>query len=365
MRKQHPFYLFGLVWLIALIACRQDAAAPTLTPVPTSDATKEAIDEAQNPPFYNGLAIWGGFVYFGYGRNLYWLDVAEPTNPVIAGSLALPNRLHQIRLQGDEAHLVLNTPDFFNSPSVADGWQRVNLADPARPQLTTFYDAFTNLYDVLLYQDTAYLSTADSGLLVLDVSDAAAPHFVAAFTDLTGPISALAIFDHYLLVVSANCFRSCTSTLNILDVSTPQQPQIISQWEQYGHFPTVIVNAPHIILAGTAIITIDLTKPETPKPIGELPVPEYSFDAVLQENWLYAATEKGLITFDLTHLGEPQRLQQTQESLSMTQVALDDDLLVVSSGPAGIWLYSLADAAAPQQLAHFQLPADGEVNSEP
>lgn len=365
MRKQFFLYLLFVVWLFGLIACRQNSILPTLTPAPTSNATMEAIDEGQNPPLYSGLAAWGGMVYFGYGRELYWLDVAEPGNPIVAGSLTLPNRLSRLSLQGDEAHLVLNTPDFFNSPGVADGWQRVNLADPTRPQLTTFYDAYTNLYRVLLYRDTAYLATADSGLLILDVSDAAAPRTLTPFTDLDGAISALAILDHYLLVISANCFRSCTSTLNVLDVSTPQQPQIIGQLVQYGHFPTLFVQAPYVILVGTDIITVDLTKPETPKPTGEQRVPEYIFDAVMPDNRLYAATGQGLITFDLTNLAEPQQLSQLNPSLNMTYIAVDGELLAVSSPQDGILLYSLADAAAPREVAHFQLAAGGEVNSQP
>lgn len=357
MRKQYTFCLVLLIGLLGLTACRQPLAVPALTPAPTPDATLEAIAEELNPPLYSGLATWGGLVYFGYGRNLYWLDVADPANPILAGNLTLPNRLNRMTLYGDEAHLILNTPDYFNSSHVADGWQRVDLATPARPQLSPFYDAFTNLYRVLLYRDTAYLATADNGLLILDVTDAAAPRTLAPFTDLNGPISAMALFDHYLLVISAICFRSCTSTLNILDVATPQKPQLVSRFTHYGGFPVLLVHAPYVTMAGTDIVVLDLTKVERPKPVGELAVHEYIFDAVLVDEWLYAATGKGLMTFDLRWPDQPWLRNQVNDSLYMSQIAVDGELLAVLASQDGILLYSLADRLEPVELAHFQLVA--------
>lgn len=132
MKKRYIPIFFLMIWLWGLTACRPVPISPTLTPAPTPDATRQLLAEELSPPGYSGLAAWGGMVYFGYGNAFYWLDVHDPAHPTLQGNLPLPNRLSRISLQDGEAHLILSTPDGFDSPVLADGWQRVDLTTPAR-----------------------------------------------------------------------------------------------------------------------------------------------------------------------------------------------------------------------------------------
>jgi hypothetical protein len=347
--------LFLFLWLC--VACQnRPVDLPTLTPVSTPNPTLQAIREGQNPPYYGGIAAWGEQVYFGHGQKLFWLDVQNPAQPILQDSLTIPNPITAIHLEGDQAHLFITAPD-FNAPALADGWQQVDLSDPARPQLTTFFDAPFTLYQALTYRNTAYLAPGTSELFRLDLTDAAAPRTLAPLTGFDGSVLALAIYDHYLLVESASCFRTCNGTLTIFDASQPQQLQQISQFSHYGSFRTLLVHPPFVTLAGTAILTLDLTNPETPKPVGELAVWEYVFDAVLDKTntWLYAATGGGLITFDLSQLTQPQKVDQQLPNLLLTHIALDGHLLAALSPEDGVLLYTLDTAAAPHEVARFQL----------
>jgi len=352
---KHLLSLFLLLWLS--VACQNKPVnLPTLTPVPTPNPTVQAIRESQNPTYYGGIAAWGGQVYFGYGRELFWLDVHNPAQPILQDSLTIPNPITSIHLKGDQAHLVIAVPD-FNAPTLADGWQQVDLSDPSRPQLTSFFDAPFTLYQVLTYRDTAYLAPGTSELFRLDLTDAAAPRTLAPLTGFEGNVLALALYDHYLLVESASCLRTCNSTLTIFDASQPQQLQQISQFSHHGSFRTLLVHPPFVTLAGTAILTLDLTQPEMPKPVGELIVWEYVFDAVLDKTntWLYAATGSGLLTFDLSQPDQPQKVDQRLPNLSLSHITLDGNLLATLSPQGGVLLYTLDNAAAPQEVAHFQL----------
>lgn len=349
----HLLSLFLFLWLS--VACQnRPVDLPTLTPVPTPNPTTQAIRESQNPPYYSGLAAWGGQVYFGYGRELFWLDVHNPAQPILQDSLTIPNPITAIHLEGDQAHLIVAVPD-FNAPVLADGWQQVDLSNPSRPRLTTFFDAPFMLYQILIYRDTAYLTRGTPELPMLDLTDAAAPRTLAPLTGFDGNVLGLALYDHYLLVESASCFRTCNSILTIFDASQPQQLQPISQFTHYGSFRTLLVHPPFVTLAGTSILTLDLTKPETPQPVGELAVPEYIFDAVLADNWLYAATGTGLLTVDLSQPDQPQKVDQQLPNLLLTHIALDNHLLAVLSLQDGVLLFTRDNTAAPQEVARFQL----------
>lgn len=347
--------LFLLLWLC--VTCQnRPVDLPTLTPVPTPNLTLQAIREGLNPPYYGGIAAWGGQVYFGHGQKLFWLDVQNPAQPILQDSLTIPNPITSIHLKGDQAHLVIAVPD-FNAPTLADGWQQVDLSDPSRPQLTTFFDAPFSLYQVLTYRDTAYLAPGTSELFMLDLTAAATPRTLAPLSGFDGNVQALALYDHYLLVESASCLRTCNSTLTIFDASQPQQLQQISQFPHYGDFRTILVHPPFVTLAGPAILTLDLTQPEVPKPVGELIVWEYVLDAVLDKTntWLYAATGAGLLTFDLSQPDQPQKVDQQLPNLSLSQITLDGNLLATLSRQDGVLLYTLDNAAAPHEVAHFQL----------
>ncbi|MEI2612694.1 MAG: hypothetical protein V9G20_28975 [Candidatus Promineifilaceae bacterium] len=352
--------LFTCILVVGLAAACQNQPDPLpLTPVPSPNLTIQASEEALYPPYYNGLLVWGGFVYFGYGQELYWLEVSDPTQPVLRGHLTLPNRLTHITLNGDQAQLILTTPSGSSSATLADGWQQLDLSEPPRPHLTTFYDSPLNLRHILIYRDTAFLATSETALIRLDLSNAAAPRTLSPIGNFEGSLWALGLYDHYLLVESAWCLRSCSSTLNVLDAAAPQQP--LSQYAHYGAFPTLLVDPPHVILAGSTIHTLDLTRPEQPTLVAELEVPAFITSAVKQGDWLYAATGSGLITFNLSQMEQPQQVNQQLETLYLNQISYDGDLLAVIAPQSGLYLFSLTDPAAPRPLAYFQLPVPGDT----
>src|SRR5690606_33813896 len=97
-----------------LAACvHQEPSLATLTPAPTPNLTVQAEQEHfylssyENGAYYSGVTAWGDQVYFGYGKNLYWLDVSDPEHPILSGRESLPNILSTISLQNGVAHLIL------------------------------------------------------------------------------------------------------------------------------------------------------------------------------------------------------------------------------------------------------------------
>lgn len=356
------YFFFPLLTLsLGLAACRNQATTlPTLTPVPTPDATLQADQEQaylsgyENGAYYSGIAAWGNQVYFGYGKNLYWLDVSDPENPILSGREPLPNPLSSISLQQGVAHLILNTPSGFNSEILANGWQQMDISNPPRPRLTTFYDAPFNLQTILIYRDRAFLGAWEPELHQLEISDAAAPRTYPSLTDLPGNIFALGQYDHYLLVETASCFRTCNSNLLIIDAQDPDQLRIVAEFPHYGAFFNLLVHKQSVTLAGTVLLTLDLSDPTRPQLMNEFAPPTYINDAVLNNNILYTSGQ-GLAVYDLTRLDQPQLLVHSHIPINTQQIALDGDLLALSAPQDGIFLFSIADPTAPQELTHFKL----------
>lgn len=342
---------------ILLTACQNKRPAlATLTPAPTPNLTIQAEEEQVYgyTAYYGGVAIWGDQVYFGYGKNLYWLDISDPEHPKLSGHEPLPNQLSHISLQNGTAHLILNTPSGMGADILANGWQQMDISDPAQPYLTTFYDAPFNLQRLLLYRDRAFLAAWTPELYQLDVSDAAAPRTYPSLPGFKGSVLALAQYEHYLLVAAASCLRTCDSTLTILDAQNPNQLQVVSEFSHYGQFRNLWVHDHWVTIAGTEIITLDISHPAQPRQISSYSPPTFLAETILNGNYLYA-TSSGLSIYDLSQPDQPRYVEQYLPNIYTGQIALDGNLLALAAPQDGIFLFSLANPAAPRELVQFQL----------
>lgn len=354
-----------LVFTILLAACQdKKPSLATLTPAPTPNLTVQAEQEQfylssyENGAFYGGVAVWGDQVYFGYGKNLYWLDVSDPEHPTLSGREPVANQLTHISLQKGAAHLILTTPGGSDSAILANGWQQMDISDPARPRLTTFYDPPFNLQHIHIYRDRAFLAAWEPELHQLEISDAAAPRTYPSLSGFNGNIFALGQYEHYLLVETASCFRSCNSNLLIIDAQNPDQLQIVSEFAHYGAFYTLLVHEQWVTLAGTALLTLDISDPTQPQLVSEFSGPGFISAALRHDNLLYTSGN-GLTVYDLSELNQPQVIGQYIPLTDTQQLALDGDLLVLAAPQDGIFLFSIADPTAPRELTQFQLNHQG------
>ncbi|MCL4870993.1 MAG: hypothetical protein KJ063_18695 [Anaerolineae bacterium] len=352
------YKLTFFAWLLLLLTgCRDSAERlPTLTPAPTPLADLQTELEQLYPPYYNGLALWGGYLYFGYGNELIWLDVRDPAQPILAGQLTLTNRISRLKLQDGQLHALLSPPDGYSSAFLADGWQQLDLTDPSRPQPTTFFDAPIPLHDVLIHRGIAYLG-ANTEIIRLDMTDPTAPRTLSPITGFYGNLSNLALYEPYLLASEMSCFRSCTTHLYLVDPRLSPDEQIISHFTQYGGFRTLIMHPPFLTHVGNGIFTLELTDPANPQIVQRWEYQGFFFSGLRQDNRLYLL-EQGLKIVDLEAGEEPQVVAHLLSEVYLTQVAVDGSLVAMLGAQDGVYLFTLeGDAATPQLIAHYQWSA--------
>src|SRR5262249_1346189 len=83
-------------------------------------------------------------------------------------------------------------------------------------------------------QPTAYLSYWDLGMLILDVSDSAAPHLLGRFAEsplAEGNSHSVAIADGNIAMVADETFAPPWGRLRMVDVNDPAAPVQIGTWE--------------------------------------------------------------------------------------------------------------------------------------
>jgi len=122
--------------------------------------------------------------YFGSGDTLKIVDFTIPSEPAELGSIILPTQLRDVTVNGDYAYVADWT----------DGLRIINISDPSNPIESGSYHTEGENPDIRAEKievrgNYAYLAEGAGGLRILDVSD----HAILSRLDITVPKLTLAL----------------------------------------------------------------------------------------------------------------------------------------------------------------------------
>lgn len=129
--------------------------------------------------FCSYLDDWQGHLYIGcheffpdYHWRLRALDLRDPINPEIVGSVELPYGIAMVKASDDVAYV--STMDFASSHLAA-----VDLSDPSSLAVLGMVHFPNRLHDLVLMDGFGYGAAPYFGLTVFDLSDAADPRLLS------------------------------------------------------------------------------------------------------------------------------------------------------------------------------------------
>lgn len=263
---------------------------------------------------YHAGMGWPGDEPYG---TLWWLDLANPTD----GKHMLGYRLY-----GGYGACAMHGPHVL---AFCDGGLEV--FDMSVPSAFERYGPFAFGYpdfegfpgDLLVRGDRAFLSAGVNGLLVLDVTDPAAPALTASLPQY----GRMTETGGYLYLTQG-------SQLDIVDVTNPDSPQ----WERTLPQGFNCVEAvPGRLLGGAwrTLTVFDLSDPTLPTAVGalDLQLPSGSIaDILVSGDRAYLAVDgAGLVAVDLSAPTQP-RLLGRADVLNASALALHGNRLVVTDG---------------------------------
>ncbi|MGB3479993.1 MAG: T9SS type A sorting domain-containing protein [bacterium] len=419
--------------------------------VPSSPSLAGRFDNVSFGISY-GIAVKGNYTYVGAyvdGTTGYLLvlDVADPSNPQLVDTLYFDDGpIYSVEIQGDYAYLttswdwapVVDISDPANPVRVADingsSWGFniktsgnlvfvsaqmscwiADITDPTNPVTLTLIeppDIATNITDVGIYGQYAYITSFESGLRILDITIPYCPVEVG-YTGLSGTGLLSPAF-----AVSMNeqcaCVAMVVGGLRIVDIANPLNPVEISSynghsvvtwnvkvqdtlaflacdfWSEPGGLVILNISDPalpqevsylsigqhtardvdvfdnHAFLASTlGLHSIDISDPATPVEVDFLPAP-YIQDNGIQISGNYAYIVGGdysnpfLQIVDITNpdsLIEKSTIFLTDYDISGYGIAIEDTLAyVVTIGYGKLVVISIASPDSPYVIGYIELP---------
>jgi hypothetical protein len=223
------------------------------------------------------LAVADGYAYVAdWSGGLVVIDVREPTRPVCYYSeVTAQMSTYDVQVAGSNAY-VLRSP-FHESRSVLSV---LNVADPVNPQaLADWEQPGLGLAGIRVQGQYLYVggTGAAAGLQVLDISDPGNPVRVGGYDIPYEPGHVYATLAHVSgsrAYVTLESNDGMTHELNVLDVSDPRNPMLVSTYPSESQIGGVRAWGDYVLVAeASRLRVLEVRPPASPTVVGNCDLP--------------------------------------------------------------------------------------------
>ena len=304
-----------------------------------------------------GVAVVGSITYIAdagnnSGRRLAIFDTSNPESPVLLGSWFANGGFV------NDVAVVDNTAFVACRGSYTDGLSIVDVSDPTAPVKIGGYNLSGNspAGAITVVNDIAYIAAGLYGdLQIIDVSNPQAP-------------ALLSVYDTYwaidvTVVGNIAYVADRGGGLKIIDVSDPTSPVLLgSIWTLNAAYGvTVVGNIAYVATdLNGGLVTIDISDPTSPLLLGFYRTPHYAVDVVVEGSLAYVADSlTGLLAIDVS---DPTSLslEYRYDTPGRTgAVVLAGSLAYVADGNNGLQIINVTTCPCPVDFNN-----DGIVNTQ-
>nr|NQU93548.1 T9SS type A sorting domain-containing protein [Bacteroidota bacterium] len=350
-----------------------------------------------------GILVSDGYGYIADQSGLKIIDVSDPDNLTLVGSIAISGACYDVAVIDDFAYVANN---WYGGTE--GGVYAIDVNDPENPVQTNFYNSYFNavtgvsnsitctnsegytifdvstpgelvylqqtglpgfLMDVAVKDDFAY--TGSNGIRVFDITDHSQPQQLAymessaRLIDISGDLAACVPES-----------MSSGNRLNMLDISDPVNFYEIGHYDNLMLTQEAIIHGDYVYIAGwwDGVTILNISDPSSPSFVkkvhnwtnGAIPGEEfcYASDISVQGNYLYiidykpfeADDTKGLYIYDISDPENPVFVSRyEQQSEKGWRIKVEDAYAYLADGNGGIEVIDISNPAAPQTVAYLGL----------
>jgi hypothetical protein len=213
-------------------------------------------------------------------------------------------------------------------------------------------DPYKPVSCAVLRDTTAFVSVDGSGLVILDISSPQVPNILSWYT-LGDTIECVLVSDTLAFLAGG------AAGLTIINVSDPVSPVHLSNYNTPGTLHGIAKRGTVIFLAdgGSGLQTISIQDVQTPSFLDSVFLPGYSQDIAFMDSLaIVALGPKG---FALVSVQDPENLTVTDtvtDAGNVTCLAAHDTVLFLGTRDESIMVYELVTGASPQLVASYPTP---------
>ncbi|MBT3755149.1 MAG: T9SS type A sorting domain-containing protein [Candidatus Cloacimonetes bacterium] len=233
-----------------------------------------------------GIYASGDYVFaatVGYGLRI--IDVSDPTDPFEVTSITTGNNVWYMKVSGDYAYLV----------DSSSGLSVVDISDPLNPSIEATYPNATG--DIYISGNYAYFAKYGFGLKIYDITDPLNA-FEVGDCAVTGYPYRVAVYEDHAFVSGNEC------GLVAINIADPANPYLVSSnASNYKNIAAVEGNI-YITSDSDGFISFDITNPASMQIVGGYGMPGYTTDMAVSGDYVYLGSN-GFRVLDVSDYSDP------------------------------------------------------------
>lgn len=297
-----------------------------------------------------------------YDTRYYWRIFAKDIHGVIAqgagwsfNTRRAPGvyKIGEIDLDGERmfgCRIFVSGEYLYYADSWNGGLHIILISDPANPEYAHIYDRDTQVNDIFVSGEYAYLAREDSSFQILDILNPASPTLLSEIIFSYDAV-AVAHRDGYAYVTSDG--------FAIIDVSDPANPEIVGQTTEYFlwmplKFCGNYVCALHSGWETSYLDIVDISDASAPRLVGSCFAGGSAWSLAVHGDYVHMADWwfGSIRVFDISDPYNPTFIMDYGDD-SMSDIYIHGNLAYCASSYRGLRIFDLSDDLNPEPVAAF------------
>ncbi len=324
--------------------------------VPSSAFSQDCIDYGdyphlvactETPGLAVSVALSGNYAYISdYSASdpahFHVVDISDPENSPIVGSLEVPFRINGVAISGHFAFVVGD-----NFMPVIYRMLVIDVSDPTHPDIVGELDLPSVGFGVAVDGAHAYVAGGSAGFLVVDISDPTNLEIVG-IVETTDTVRGVFVSGNMAYLANGD------AGLLIVDISIPQSPVIVGSVPTPGHSIKVALSGNHCFIAGwgVGLTIVDVSNPSSPNIVGSLVTGGAAVDVFVAGDFAYIATSAGkkVIIVDVSDLSNPLIVGKVAIFSHTNELEIRGDYAFLTAHNGGFQIIDLGNRSHPPLL---------------
>jgi len=290
-----------------------------VTPSVPLSRSAELKGSCETPDFAKAVSISQHYALVADGGGgLQVIDISDPANPVICGSVSGVDA-SDVTILGDSAYI---------ADSVT-GLKILDIATPCSPSDTGTFVTPGSARGVCVVDSLAYVADYDNGLVIVNIKNLQ----LEGHLDVTGLTTRVSVFGQYAYVGRGS------GGVWVIDVSDPTNPTQISVLSTPGSSYDVFAGGglAYVACFSEGLKIYDISNPSAPDSIGAYDTPGNAIGLSVLGDYAYVADDpEGLRVIDVSDPTAPTEVDFLKPGGNAWDVALAHGLVYVADGTSGL-----------------------------